>query len=134
MSDDSPLIEMSDKDLGISDAVIFMGNVDNVFDYMSKSLCVISTSLWEDPGFVMIETAICRKIIISSDCPNGPREIICNDDFLFTNGSVNELLNKFELYKNKSKLELLNQRIQTKKKVKLYTLFQHYKELNLILN
>ena len=55
------------KDLGISDAVIFMGNVDNVFDYMSKSLCVISTSLWEDPGFVMIETAICRKIIISSD-------------------------------------------------------------------
>ena len=118
----------------LSSKAFLLGHQDNVFKYLKYADCFILSSLWEDPGFVLVEAAAMNNNIISSDCPNGPREIICNDDFLFTNGSVNELLNKFELYKNKSKLELLNQRIQTKKKVKLYTLFQHYKELNLILN
>ena len=56
------------KKLGISNNVHLIGNVENVYKYIKKSLCVISTSLWEDPGFVMIESAISRKIIISSDC------------------------------------------------------------------
>ena len=37
--------------LGISKAVYFMGNVENVYEYITKSLCVISTSLWERSRF-----------------------------------------------------------------------------------
>ena len=72
--------------------------------------------------------------IISSDCPNGPKEIICNKDFLFSNGSSDSLLNKFEIYKKKTTNELHNQKIDVKKRIKFYTSFQHFKKLTLILN
>ena len=72
--------------------------------------------------------------IISSNCTNGPEEIIGNNDFLFTNGSSDHLLTKFQIYKNKNAIDLVNQKIRNKKKIKFYTLFQHYKGLNSILN
>ena len=33
-------------------------------------------SLWEDPGFVLIEASYSNTTIISSDCENGPKEIL----------------------------------------------------------
>ena len=65
-----------------------------------NSICVISTSLWEDPGFVMIETAASRKIIISSDCPNGPREFIENNraGYIFKSNDQNELIDQINLF------------------------------------
>jgi len=53
---------------------------------------------------------------------------------LFSNGSANDLLNKFEIFQKKSITDLINQKINIKKRVKFYTAFQHYKKLNLILN
>ena len=44
----------------------------NIFKYLYKSECFILSSLWEDPGFVIIEAASVGIQIISSDCPNGP--------------------------------------------------------------
>ena len=43
----------------------------NIFNYISNAKCVISSSLWEDPGFVMVEAAYIGTPIISSDCPSG---------------------------------------------------------------
>ena len=119
------------KDLGISDAVIFMGNVDNVFDYISKSLCVISTSLWEDPGFVMIETAICRKIIISSDCPNGPREFIGDNKagYIFKSGDIYKLVDQINLFLKDTNQSIYLKKLAAIKKSKDYTLFSHYVSL-----
>ena len=111
-----------------------LGHQDNIFKYLKHADCFILSSLWEDPGFVLVEAAAMNTNIISSDCPNGPKEIICNNDFLFTNGSADELLNKFQIYKNKSVVELLSQKIKIKKRIKFYTSFQHYKSLNMILN
>ena len=45
---------------------------------MIRSNALILSSLWEDPGFVMIEAALCNSYIISSDCKNGPREFLLN--------------------------------------------------------
>ena len=39
----------------------------------------ILTSLWEDPGFDLIEAAFCLANIIYSNCKNGPVEFIDND-------------------------------------------------------
>ena len=111
-----------------------LGYQNNIFKYLRHADCFILSSLWEDPGFVLVEAAAMNTNIISSDCPNGPKEIICNDDFLFTNGSADELLNKFKIYKSKSAIDLLSQKIKIKKRIKFYTSFQHYKSLNLILN
>ena len=44
----------------------------------------VLTSLWEDPGAVMIESAYCNKIVISSNCPNGPEEFLKKNNFVFT--------------------------------------------------
>ena len=118
----------------LNSKAFLLGHQDNIFKYLKHADCFILSSLWEDPGFVLVEAAAMNTNIISSDCPNGPKEIICNNDFLFTNGSVDELLNKFQIYKNKSAIDLLNQKIKIKKRIKFYTLFQHYKSLNLILN
>ena len=119
------------KNLGISEAVFFKGNVDNVYEYISKCLCVISTSLWEDPGFVMIETATARKIIISSDCPNGPREFIENNKagYIFKNGDANGLIDQINNFLLDSNKNIFLKKLAAIKKSKNYTLFSHYKSL-----
>ena len=43
-------------------------------------MCLVSTSLWEDPGFVLVEALFSNTIVISSDCPNGPREVLDNGE------------------------------------------------------
>ena len=55
---------------------------------MSKAF--VLTSLWEDPGFVLIEAALNNVPIISSDCKSGPKEIIIdnNGGFLFKNNNI----------------------------------------------
>ena len=114
--------------------VFLLGHKDNIFKYLKHADCFILSSLWEDPGFVLAEAAATNTNIISSNCPNGPKEIINNNDFLFKNGSSNDLLTKFQIYKSKSDIDLVNQKIRNKKKIKFYTLFQHYKNLNSILS
>ena len=55
---------------------------------MYKSICFLSTSLWEDPGFVIIEAAFCNTPIISSDCENGPKEILPSNDYGYIFGFI----------------------------------------------
>ena len=43
-----------------------------------------------------------------------PYSIINNNDFLFKNGSSNDLLTKFQIYKSKSDIDLVNQKIRNK--------------------
>ena len=119
------------EDLGISKAVYFMGNVENVYEYINKSLCVISTSLWEDPGFVMIETAASRKIIISSDCPNGPSEFIEDNmaGYIFQNNDKNKLVDQINLFLSDTNKNIHSKKLSAIKKSKNYTLFRHYNSL-----
>jgi len=118
----------------LNKSAFLIGYQDNIFKYLKNAECFILSSLWEDPGFVLVEAGATNTNIIASDCPNGPQEIIYDKDFLFSNGSANDLLNKFEIFQKKSITDLINQKINIKKRVKFYTAFQHYKKLNLILN
>ena len=111
-----------------------LGHQDNVYKYLQYSECFILSSLWEDPGFVLIEAGAMNTNIISSDCPNGPKEIVSDQDFLFSNNSCDDLLKKFEIYKNKTTIELNSQKINIKKRIRFFTSFQHYKKFNLILS
>ena len=56
--------------------VFMVGFKNNVFKYFEKSKCFVLSSLWEDPGFVLVESAYMNVPIISSDCDNGPKEIL----------------------------------------------------------
>ena len=82
---------------------IFLGYQKNVFKYLAKAECFILTSLWEDPGFVLVEAALTGVPIISSECPNGPKEIIQNNGFLFRNNDLDDLLIRFREFLNTNK-------------------------------
>ena len=84
---------------------------------MRKCKAFILSSLWEDPGFVLIEAAYMNTTIISSNCPNGPVEILENGKggYLFENNNKESFLNVFNKYLNDT-----NTNINIKKKSKIY--------------
>ena len=85
--------------LKISEKVHLKGHEDNVFKYLINSKYFILSSLWEDPGFVLIEAGISNTIILSSDCPNGPKEIVKNENFLYKTNDEDDLIKKLKLLK-----------------------------------
>jgi len=124
------------KKLKIQGKVSFLGYKQNVYKYLLNSDCFILTSLWEDPGFVLLEAALSNTLIISSNCPNGPNEILSNgqNGFLFQNNNLSDLLNKFEEFKNLTEDELNKKKLFAKKQIKKFTQFAHFKSLKNIIN
>jgi glycosyltransferase involved in cell wall biosynthesis len=123
------------KKMAIQDKIFFLGYQENVYKYLLNSDCFILTSLWEDPGFVVLEAALSNTLIISSDCPNGPKEILSNgqNGFLFKNNNLSDLLNKFDEFKNSKKNKLKKKRFLAKKQAKMFTQFAHFKSLENII-
>ena len=120
---------------GLQNKIYIMGYQNNVYKFLTNSEYFILSSLWEDPGFVLIEAALSNSTIISSNCPNGPNEIIVNQKFLFNNNDVDDLCKKFESIKNNlDKSLILNQKIYVKKRIKEFTMFWHFKNLSKLLN
>lgn len=115
--------------------IFLLGHVKNVYPIIKDSLASISSSLWEDPGAVMIESAYCNKIVISSNCPNGPEEFLKNGKggFLFKNNDVFDLENKINDFLNEIESAKFKRAVTSKKNSKMYSLFRHYLELNKIL-
>ena len=69
---------------------------------------------------MIVEAALSNVPIISSDCPNGPEEIIEKNGYLFQNNNLENLLKKFDeflstnkdlIYKNKLALKKKNKKI-----------------------
>ena len=118
----------------ISNKVHLLGYEKNVFKYLVNSKYFILSSLWEDPGFVLVEAGMANTIILSSDCPNGPKEIVENENFLYKSNNEKDLIKKFELIENMEKDKIFLQKIKIKKRLKDYTMFKHYKSLKKILN
>jgi glycosyltransferase involved in cell wall biosynthesis len=108
------------KKLEIQNKVFFLGYQKNVYKYLLNSDCFILTSLWEDPGFVILEAALSNTLIISSNCPNGPDEILSSgrNGFLFKNNDISDMLNKFDKFKNSTEDELKKKKIFCKKTTK----------------
>ena len=57
--------------------IIFLGNQDNPYPFMRDAKAVILSSKSEGLPCVLIEGLYLTKgVVVSSDCPNGPREIL----------------------------------------------------------
>ena len=103
----------------------------NIPIYLSKSLGMISSSLWEDPGFVMIEAAACNTFIISSDCLNGPREFVGSDNgILFSNNNIKSMEKSILKFMGMSDYEIKKKKINAKKKSINFTKLRHFKILS----
>ena len=118
------------KEAKIENNIELLGYKKNIFKYLKKCKCFISTSLWEDPGFVMVEAAASNCFVISSDCRSGPKEFIGKDNgILFKNNNLDDLINKFNEFNLMSAEDVNKKIINAKKQSKNYTVFSHYKQL-----
>ena len=116
--------------------VFLEGYKENIYDYLSYSKAFILTSLWEDPGFVLLEACYANASIISSNCKNGPVEILNNgkNGYLYNTGSIKSFINVFNKFNEDSSDAILTKKIMAKKMVKKFSIFRHYSKLNKILN
>ena len=116
--------------LRLNDRIQLVNYQSNIFSYFKKSLGLISSSLWEDPGFVMIEAAACNTFVISSDCSSGPKEFIGNDSgILFKNGDIQSLEQKILEFLSLNESVIIQKKINAKKKAINFTKLRHFKIL-----
>jgi glycosyltransferase involved in cell wall biosynthesis len=127
-------LELLISKLNLKDKVFLIGFKKNIFPYLNIADCLISSSRWEDPGFTLIEAGILNKIIISSDCMSGPRELLNDDNgYLFNNENRNSLIHQFIKYKKNSYENNQIKKKITKNKFKQYSIYSHFLQIKNLL-
>ncbi len=123
------------RDKGLDEKIFLIGFQKNIYNFFLKSDLFILTSLWEDPGWVLIEAASSDLMILSSNCKNGPKEFLENNrgGILFENNSNEDFLKQFKYTIGLSYSMVYEKKIFSKKKSKLFTSFNHYLKLEKIL-
>ena len=122
------------KTSNASNNIFILSQIRNVYPFMKKARALILSSLWEEVGFVIVEAAFCNLFVISSDCPNGPKEFLAggNAGYLFQSNKKNELKKMIEKF-DSEKQNLDKMRINAKRNTLKYSLFRHYLNLNKVL-
>ena len=102
---------------------------------MYNAKCFVLSSLWEDPGFVLIEAAYLNIPIISSNCKNGPEEILDdgNNGVIFESNNSNSFVQQFDKFMNLHPTEINKFKVKAKRSIKKFSVFNHYKDLIYIL-
>tara|TARA_B100000963_G_scaffold361300_1_gene396000 strand:- start:1208 stop:2350 length:1143 start_codon:yes stop_codon:yes gene_type:complete len=134
--EDRKKIEKLIKKLKLSDCVFLEGYKKNIFNYLHNCECYISSSLYEDPGFSLIESGFLNKFVIAADSNTGPSEILdnSNNGLLFKNNDETSLANQFFKFKKLSIEEVMKKKIKLKKFSKNFSVFSHYKSLRKMLS
>jgi glycosyltransferase involved in cell wall biosynthesis len=120
----------------LNDSVKVYNYENNIYPLLIKSKALIVSSKWEDPGFVMIESAAANTTIICSNCASGPKEFINKGQcgYIFESEdkiSFHNVMNDFLTDKQSS---IFNKKCFAKKKSKDYTKLNHFKILNQHIN
>jgi glycosyltransferase involved in cell wall biosynthesis len=133
--DKKKFLEISNK-LDISNRIFIIDHTKNVHYFMKRAQVLVLPSLWEDPGFVLVEAGYNNCLVVSSNCPNGPSEIISDDGgYLFESNSKKSLIKTINFFLQDSIENKLSKKIILKKRLKKFTSFYHALKLkNDILN
>jgi glycosyltransferase involved in cell wall biosynthesis len=117
----------------LKENVFLMGHVNNIYDYFRQGELFVLSSLWEDPGFVLIEAAVANLFVVSSNCPNGPKEFLDygKSGLLYHSNKKGALCKALIDYTNLSNKK--KKILQLKKKTLTYTKFRHHKVLRKLL-
>jgi glycosyltransferase involved in cell wall biosynthesis len=76
--EDRPSLERLVLELKLSECVSIPGVVSNPYAYMRRASLFVLSSAWEALPTVLIEAMACGCPVVSTDCPNGPAEILDN--------------------------------------------------------
>ena len=121
--------------LNLNNNVHLLGFKKNPYKYIYRSNFYISTSKWEEPGHTLLEAGYLNIPIISSNCPNGPREILINNknSFKYELGNLSDFLRKlnYALRCNNSKVNKIKSYM--KKYVYNYTEFNFIRKFQKII-
>ncbi len=119
----------------LKEKVFLLGFKENIFKYLSRAKFFVLSSLWEDPGWVLLEAAACNTLILSSNCKNGPSEILENNlgGVLYQVSNKNNFIESFELLNKLNSKEIYEKKLFVKKKSHLFTKFKHFKILEKII-
>ena len=129
-------IEKLIKKLSLDNHIFLEGYKKNIFNYLHNCECYISSSLYEDPGFSLIESGFLNKFVIAADSKTGPTEILnsSKNGLLFKNNDKNSLVNQYLVFKKLSSEKLMNKKINLKKFSKNFSVFNHFKSMSKILS
>ena len=124
------------SELDLKNKVNLVGYKNNVKTYFRDSFCFILSSLWEDPGFVLIESAINRTFILSSDCPNGPKEFLEDNKggILFKSNDKEDFIKNFDLMLSLDDFDKNKIISYSVEKARAYSFENHYKKIFPIIN
>ena len=108
-----------------------LGFKKNPYKYLSKSSLYISSSLWEEPGHTLIEAGYLNVPILTSDCPNGPREMIIHNKngFKYKMKNIEDLEYKLTEISKLSNKELFKVKLNMKKTISSFTEYQFSKKI-----
>jgi|TARA_B100000929_G_C15498687_1_gene416762 glycosyltransferase involved in cell wall biosynthesis len=114
--------------------IILLNHIDNIFPYFKNAKAFILTSLWEDPGFVLIEAAFCRTLVLSNDSEPGPKELVKDNynGIVFKKNNVQSFHEKLDLIIKQKEFDVL--KFNNFKNVKKFTIFNHFNYLTKILS
>ena len=73
---DEQLLRQLVERLGIADSVVFLGFSSNPYPWIAHAKAIAHSAKFEGLPTVMIESLIMGKLIVATDCPTGPREIL----------------------------------------------------------
>lgn len=120
-------IEKLIKKKNLQNHIYLTGYEDNFYFYMNKASAFILPSLWEELGLAIVQAAMSNTVIISSNCPHGPKEFLNygQTGILFDNNKKDSLYKSLILFKE-NEIELKKKRIIAKKKSLNYTKFRHH--------
>lgn len=112
-----------------------LGFKKNPYKYLYRSDLYISTSLWEEPGHTLIESGYLNIPILTSNCPNGPDEIIVDgfNGLKYQLGNINDLVDKIKKFNNLDVILKKDMIVNLKKIVANYTQFRFCKKMLKIL-
>lgn len=132
--EDRTILEQFIKKNNIKNCFL-LGFKKNPYKYLCRSDLYISSSLWEEPGHTIIEAGYLNVPVLSSDCPNGPREIIKDNinGFKYFMNNIDDFVNKLTIIENLDKQKLAFIKYNMKKTVSNFSEKKFYNKFENLL-
>ena len=119
------------KENGLEKQIILLGQKKNPYVWMKNSKFFVHSSFYEGLPTVLIEAMICGKVVLSSDCSTGPKEILNKENcgVLFKTGDQKDLAEKLLNLTNED-LSLYQKKIKSRiEEFKMENVIKEYEKL-----